>query len=68
MPKTKADQLIDEAKAILEELDALEDRESKERTMGSMALSSYRSDRYHEAMRKFHEAYELREEENAGTE
>ena len=66
MAKSKADQLVDEGKAILDELDALEDRESKKRTMGSMALSSYRSDRYHEAMRKFHEAYEIEKRDEDG--
>lgn len=63
MAKSKAEQLIDEGHATLLMIDAVNAREEKQRTMGSMALSSYRSDMYHKAMQKFHEAYELEEKE-----
>lgn len=54
-----AESLVAEGNAILADLDAVVAREERERTMGSMALSSYRYDMYHKAMGKFHEAYEL---------
>ncbi len=54
--KSEAERLVAEGNAILAELDALNEREDKERTMGSMAISSIRSDWYHRAMAKFSEA------------
>ena len=60
---TEIERLINEGNAILRGLDVLGEQQSKvERTWGSMALSSYRSDKYQEAMRKFHEAFELDKE------
>jgi hypothetical protein len=58
-PRKSAEELMDEGHAILARLDEVNEREDKERTMGSMALSSYRSDMYHRAMAKFNEALEL---------
>lgn len=51
--------LMDEGHAILLMMDAVDAREEKQRTMGSMALSSYRSDMYHRALGKFNQALEL---------
>lgn len=53
-----AERLLAEGHDILDRIDAVNEREAKERTMGSMALSSYRSDMYSRAMGKFNEAYE----------
>lgn len=61
--KSDADRLVAEGTAILAEIDAVVAREEQERTMGSMALSSYRHDMYLKAMGKFDEAYKLEREE-----
>lgn len=59
MSQPEAQRLIDEGRAILTELDAFNEQEEVERTMGSMASSSYRSDMYHRAMAKFKEASDM---------
>ena len=59
--------LIDEGVAMLDMIDAVEAREEKERTMGSMALSSYCEDMFQQAMAKVHEAYSLCKPEEDGT-
>jgi hypothetical protein len=68
MAEADAERLLAEGYAILAEIDAVNAREATERTMGNMALSSYRSDMYHRAMRKLHEAYEaMDKKETEGT-
>jgi hypothetical protein len=64
---SEASRLVAEGVAILHELDAVVEREEKERTMGSMALSSLRSDWYGHAMGKFREALEADKRERNGS-
>lgn len=61
MSASEYDRLVDEGKALLDELDAFNEREEKERTMGSMASSSYRSDMFRRAVDKFREAIAIEE-------
>ncbi len=60
------EQLVAEGHAILLMIDAVDAREEKQRTMGSMALSSYRSDMYHKARDKFNQACALQLREEKG--
>lgn len=63
---SEADRLIAEGQALLKAIDDLDAEQEKERTWGSMALSSFRSDNFHLALEKFRQADELLQaEENA---
>lgn len=57
---SESQRVFDEGLAMLDKIDEVRAQQDKERTMGSMALSSYCEDMFHHAMDKFHLAFELR--------